>query len=190
MGGVWRTVFRMPRPSRSLVVIALAVYLTVMVSLTMLKAFYRIGYLWDPARQRQQTLRLIPFEDIMTAKSWFAPLFGYVGNLGFFIPFGILVYVLVHEAVARPIVTTVLAGLATSLTIEVAQYVFSLGYSDIDDVLMNTLGAFLGALVARAMGPRFHMVWVWLALVLGLVFVVLVGFGERLGDSSKVVTVE
>ncbi|WP_290218285.1 VanZ family protein [Corynebacterium atrinae] len=180
----------MPRPSRSLVVIALAVYLTVMVSLTMLKAFYRIGYLWDPARQRQRTLRLIPFEDIMTAKSWFAPLFGYVGNLGFFIPFGILVYVLVYQVVARPVVTTVLAGLATSLTIEVAQYIFSLGYSDVDDLLMNTLGGFLGAVVARAMGPRFHLLWVWLALILGLVFVVLVGFGERLGDSSKVVNVE
>lgn len=84
---------------------------------------------------------------------------------------------------------TVLVGFLTSLAIEIAQYVFALGYSDIDDLLMNTLGAFLGALVARAFGPRWHKVWISLALALGVVFAVLVGLGERLGDSDKVVDV-
>lgn len=169
---------------RRLIWLALAVYSTVMIALTMLKAFYRIGYLWDPAVHRYRELRLIPFEDLVGAVSWFAPLFGYLGNIAFFVPFGVLVYMLLID-VRR----TVLVGFLASLAIEIAQYVFALGYSDIDDLLMNTLGAFLGALVAAALGPRWHKVWIGLALALGVVFAVLVGLGERLGDPDKVVEV-
>lgn len=169
---------------RRLTWLALAVYSAVMIALTMLKAFYQIGHLWDPALHRYRELRLIPFEDLVSAVSWFAPLFGYLGNIAFFVPFGVLVYML-HIDVRR----TVLVGFLASLAIEVAQYVFALGYSDIDDLLMNTLGAFLGALVARAFGPRWHKVWIGLALALGVIFAVLVGLGERLGDPDKVVDV-
>ncbi|STC80703.1 hypothetical membrane protein [Corynebacterium ulcerans] len=52
---------------------------------------------------------------------------------------------------------------------------------------MNTLGAFVGALFAKMLGPRFFRLWVWLAILLGLVFAVLVGLGERLGDPDKIV---
>lgn len=169
---------------RRLTWLALAVYSAVMIALTMLKGFYRIGYLWDPAVHRYRELRLVPFEDLVGAVSWFAPLFGYLGNIAFFIPFGVLVYMLLID-VRR----TVIVGFLASLTIEVTQYIFALGYSDIDDLLMNTLGAFLGALVARALGPRWHKVWIGLALALGVVFAVLVGLGERLGDPDKVVEV-
>lgn len=89
----------------------------------------------------------------------------------------------------RPLLTTVLVGAATSLAIEIAQYVFALGYSDVDDLLMNTLGAFLGALVAHLLGPRWDRVWIGLALALGMVFAVLVGLGERLGGLEKIVEV-
>ncbi|MFC6146910.1 VanZ family protein [Corynebacterium nasicanis] len=169
---------------RRLTWLALLAYTAVMIALTMLKAFYRIGYLWDPAVHRHRELRLIPFEDLVGAVSWFAPLFGYLGNLAFFVPFGVLVFMLVGS-VRR----TVLVGFLTSLGIEIAQYLFALGYSDVDDLLMNTLGALLGALVAKAFGPRWHKVWIGLALTLGVVFAVLVGLGERLGDPDKVVDV-
>ena len=40
--------------------------------------------------------------------------------------------------------------MALSLGIETTQYLFSLGFSDVDDVVFNTLGAALGAfLVSR-----------------------------------------
>jgi len=170
---------------RRLTWFALAVYAAVMVALTMLKAFYRIGYLWDPAIHRHRELRPVPLEDLLGATGWFLPAFGYLGNLAFFVPFGVLVYMLLIDA-RRPLLSTVLVGFAASLTIETAQYVFALGYSDIDDLLMNTFGAFLGALVARLCGPRWHRVWIGLALALGVVFVVLAGLGERLGDPAKV----
>ncbi len=166
--------------------VALAAYTAVMVALTMFKAFYRIGCLWDPAVHRHRELRPVPFEDLREATGWFLPAFGYLGNIAFFIPFGILVYMLLIDA-RRPLLTTTLVGLAASATVETAQYVFALGYSDIDDLLMNTLGALLGAVVARMAGPRWYRVWIGLALLLGVVFAVLVGLGERLGDPDKVV---
>lgn len=170
---------------RRLTWLALGVHTAVMVALTMLKAFYRIGYLWDPAVHRHREIRPVPFEDLFGASGWFLPAFGYLGNLAFFVPFGVLVSMLLIDA-PRPLLHTTLIGFAASLSIEVAQYVLALGYSDIDDLLMNTLGAFLGALVARVLGPRWHGVWIGLALALGVVFAVLVGLGERLGDPDRI----
>ena len=37
---------------------SLAAYSCVVVALTMLKSFYRIGYLWDPANQSRRGLSL------------------------------------------------------------------------------------------------------------------------------------
>lgn len=60
------------------------------------------------------------------------------------------------------IIVTVLAGCVLSAGIEYAQYRFALGMAETDDVICNTLGAFLGAaslLLTRAIekhkkGPR------------------------------------
>ncbi|PLV99277.1 hypothetical protein BRL53_08395 [Corynebacterium ulcerans] len=161
-----------------------------MVSLTMLKAFYRIGYLWDPAAHRNRSVELVPFNEVMSNSNWFIPVFGYGGNIAFFVPFGMLAYVWFHQlrgAGTRMVLWSTLTGFLVSLAIEVSQFLFSLGYSDIDDLLMNTLGAFVGALFAKMLGPRFFRLWVWLAILLGLVFAVLVGLGERLGDPDKIV---
>lgn len=179
---------RRSQPAPILTALALVVYSAVMVALTMLKAFYVIGWLWDPAEQRNRSLSLIPFNDFAETASWFGPLFDYLGNLAFFVPFGVLVYMLLADA-RRPLLWATGCGLVFSLGVETAQYVFALGYTDIDDVIMNTLGALLGALVARLLGPRFYPVWIWLALLLGVVFAVLVGLGDRLGDPDQVVQV-
>ncbi|MDK2583381.1 VanZ family protein [Corynebacterium yonathiae] len=40
---------------------------------------------------------------------------------------------------------TILSAVGLSLGIEITQYLFSLGFSDIDDVVFNTVGASLGA---------------------------------------------
>ncbi|RAV33630.1 VanZ family protein [Corynebacterium heidelbergense] len=185
------------RPSTPVSALAFVVYATVMVALTMLKAFYRIGYLWDPARQHQRGLSLAVLREIREGSSWFAPLFGYVGNVGFFVPFGVLLFVFIYRRhlaqrssdQPRPwrwVLAVTLLSAAASVAMETAQYVFSLGFSDIDDVLMNTLGGLLGAVIAKTFGPRAHWVWVYGALAIGVVFAVLVGLGERLGDPSKI----
>ena len=65
-------------------------------------------------------------------------------------------------------------GFLFSLAIEVTQYVFSVGRTDIDDLICNTIGAYVGALFAHWFGSRWHLVWTVLALLAATAFIVLV----------------
>lgn len=174
------------RPARGLIVTAIVGYAAVIVALTTLKAFFQIGYLWKPENQRTRELMLVPFTMLRRSTTWFGPVFDYVGNVAFFVPLGMLLFVALFQRQRAVLKVTVLC-LAFSVCVEVAQYVFELGRTSTDDVWCNALGAFIGAVFAKACGPRWHKVWVWLALALTAVFAVLVGMGERLGDPDKVV---
>ena len=91
------------------------------------KAFYRIGYLWNPANQRRRGLSLIPFDELRSTHSWFGPVFEFGGNIAFFVPFGILIYVLLYRMGGQhPIRNTVIIGAFASILMETAQYVFEL----------------------------------------------------------------
>lgn len=164
---------------------ALFAYSCVVNALTMFKAFYRIGYLWDPANQRRRDVSFIPFDEFVGAASWFKPVFEYGGNIAFFIPIGMLAYIL-FERSRRPVMAATLFGAAYSLLIEISQYVFALGFTDIDDLMMNTLGAFIGATLVKWCGPKLHWLWVALSYLAAVVFVGLVIAGESLGDPSKI----
>ena len=73
---------------------------------------------------------------------------GYViENLMLFVPYGILGYFLTPLKRARYVVLT---AAVLSAVIECMQFVFHSGYAELSDVLMNTAGAALGALVAAA----------------------------------------
>lgn len=160
--------------------VALGGYCTVILSLTTLKAFFQIGYLWNPDNQRARELRLMPLDDLFSG-SWFKPAFEYGGNFAFFVPLGILLYVQVGSKLRATI-----WGLVFSALVETIQYVFSLGRTDIDDLFFNTLGAFFGAWFAQQLGKRLHAFWQWLAIATTAVFIVLVVLGPRLGDPAKV----
>lgn len=158
----------------------------VIVALTLGKAWFQIGYLWVPARQRVRELELQPL-DMLGSGSWFAPLFDYAGNACLFLPFGLLCVVLGKRRWPRPVLRSMLCALVLSLSIEIAQYLFRLGRTDIDDLVFNTLGATLGAWLAVMLGPRWHRVWVALCLLSALIFMMLVILGPNLGDPAKVV---
>ncbi|ALC07055.1 hypothetical protein CDES_13635 [Corynebacterium deserti GIMN1.010] len=189
----------MRAPSSALLLTALFAYSAVMISLTMLKSFFVIGLLWVPGAHRHRSISVVPLDDFVESGSWFSPLFGYGGNFAFFVPFGVLLYALLkvsgekHDEIAgttqarNVVLKTTLIGAGFSLVIEVAQYLFRLGYSDIDDIIFNTLGAACGAVIAKFCGPRLYKVWVWLASALAVVFAILVALGPRLGDPDKVV---
>lgn len=160
---------------------ALLAYSGVVIALTMLKQFFRIGYLWDPAKQPFVGYSFIPFHEIFTASSWFGPLFGYGGNLAFFIPVGLLLYVIFGRVKWATIV-----GGGFSLAIEAAQFFAQLGYTDVDDFIMNTVGAFVGATLARWCGPKMHRVWIGLTFAAVAVLIGLVLAGDSLGGPSRV----
>lgn len=169
--------------------VALLGYVGVIVALTCLKAFYQIGLLWRPENQRVRELRLIPLERFFSGNSVIAPLFDVLGNLAFFLPLGALVLILGYS-VRR----ATLAGFLLSLGVEIAQYTFAVGRTDINDLIFNTLGALVGAWCADAVrSPRWRVRWH--AFIVGLstaavaVFIVLVILGPALGDPEKIVPV-
>ncbi len=76
--------------------------------------------------------------------------FGYVflnlaGNILVFIPFGLLLPLLSIKL--RGFVRVVLLGLAFSLVVECIQLVTKTGCFDVDDMLLNTIGAAVGFII-------------------------------------------
>jgi glycopeptide antibiotics resistance protein len=65
------------------------------------------------------------------------------GNVAMFVPIGFLLVTALRDSVRRAVV----GGLLLSATIECCQYRIGRA-ADVDDVLLNTAGALLGALVA------------------------------------------
>ncbi|AGG67945.1 hypothetical protein H924_12620 [Corynebacterium callunae DSM 20147] len=190
-----------------LIVLSLFVYGWVMALLTVFKPFVAIGLLWGYKSGRVRVVSLVPFNDAMVGESFQSMLFGYGGNFIFFVPFGLLVYALLRGGGWRwssglsglggrgsgragvhrlrrggrfPLLKTTLLGALCSIAIEITQYIFSLGYTDIDDILFNTLGAFIGAFIAKVAGPRANGLWVALAIAVAVVFLVLVILGPRI----------
>lgn len=166
--------------SRISVIVALIGYCAIIISLTLLKAFFVIGLLWVPENQRVRGLSLVPLNDLWESSSLFTQAFGYGGNFAFFVPFGVLVYLLNGR-----IGLTTLFGAGFSLLIGVSQYAFQLGFSDIADFLFNTLGAAAGACITARAGSRAQWLWISLTAVLVVVFAVLVILSPRLGDPDR-----
>ena len=69
-----------------------------------------------------------------------------LGNIGLFIPFSIIL-ILVFRI--KNGVVVMLSAFLFSLCIELIQYVFHLGVADVDDILLNTLGALIGLVICR-----------------------------------------
>ena len=85
---------------------------------------------------------------LRTSVRRFIYLFG--GNIVWFVPLGFYLR-FVKE---RPFWRAVLSGLLLSLFIEGMQFVLGTGVSEIDDLLLNTLGSAVGALAAACISKK------------------------------------
>jgi len=93
-----------------------------------------------------------PFEEIkraFRAGPWF--MFLLLGNIGMFLPIGFCVSLLWRKPTWW---RAVLVGLICSCSIEFIQ-IFALRRTDVDDVLLNTLGALLGHIMYRLFSAVF-----------------------------------
>ena len=96
-----------------------------------------------------RSINLIPFGDEKNPR-----FFLQLGlNAVMFMPFGFMLPVLWEKC--RTWSSTLLAGFFTSLAIEIIQ-LFSFRATDVDDLIMNTLGAYLGYVISWAF---FHKKW-------------------------------
>lgn len=88
---------------------------------------------------------LIPFQSIfgyLFHGKWFDFVYLFFGNILWFVPFGLYL-----SAKEQKIWQVTLWTFLLSLSIEVLQFVFSSGYSDVEDLILNTLGGVMGYLL-------------------------------------------
>ena len=111
----------------------LALYLNAMYTVIGVRGIQYIR--WDP------TINLIPFQDFSPSN-----ITGMVLNTVMFAPLGFLLpaYFERYRRWGR----TLAAGFLTSLTVEAIQ-LFTLRATDVDDLIMNTLGTVVGFLLAK-----------------------------------------
>ncbi|QGU03248.1 VanZ like family protein [Corynebacterium kalinowskii] len=110
------------------------------------KPFFELYPLWSSRAHRVRKLELIPFEDFFTSTPWWGSITNLIFNVALFVPFGLLVVMLLEFEPFPRRRTLWIAG-GVSLAIETAQYVFRLGFSDIDDLILNVVGAWIGATI-------------------------------------------
>lgn len=87
-------------------------------------------------------VNLIPFVNLLDYESKRDLLLNIIGNCAMFIPTGILTPVLYRHLDSFK--KTVLTGFLISLSIEIIQLPFAVRASDIDDLILNTLGVMAG----------------------------------------------
>ncbi|WP_458749491.1 VanZ family protein [Corynebacterium sp. S7] len=148
--------------------VAAVVSVAAIVCYTLLKGFVDLPF-WNAAVHLRREIRPIPFYEFFHPNVWYGPLLNVGGNIFLFIPVGFLLVLIF--APRRPIRTAFFVGLGASAFIEVTQYIFALGYTDIDDLIFNTLGAVLGALLAKHLSLQGKYTMVGLIIAAGLIVV-------------------
>lgn len=123
-------------------------YLVVLIRIVLFKqvALYN---LFAAIGSMERTISIIPFKSLLDMInnniSVTRILENILGNIAIFIPFGLLLPIVQKDKSKK----IILYGLFTSALIEIIQYVFALGSSDIDDLMLNTLGTVIGYLLYK-----------------------------------------
>ena len=90
---------------------------------------------------------LVPFQEINRYLSQFREItfvavINVIGNTLIFVPFGALLFIFSKKLATC--YSTILLSLLLSLVIETTQYFTMVGVFDVDDIILNTLGGFIG----------------------------------------------
>ena len=111
--------------------------------------FYSVGLLillfFRPSNQSYGAINLIPFNTIhfyLSGTVDFLIAFYNLGaNIGLFIPFGLYYVCLTKKPTMKKLLIITLLAIST---IEVLQYITKRGSLDIDDLMLNVLGVYIG----------------------------------------------
>lgn len=85
--------------------------------------------------------------------SWFEIVKIVLGNVVMFIPFGFLRWVFPQ---LKDLKSLVIAFVSVIVIVEALQYFSRMGVFDVDDVILNTFGVYLGWLLCKFMENKFY----------------------------------
>jgi glycopeptide antibiotics resistance protein len=120
--------------------VLLLVYITLFKNISFMQIF-------SSSREYQRVIEIVPFNQIygyLSGSLNVSPtvvFFNIFGNIAIFIPLGIYIALFIKD---KDIFAKMLFIFLVSLSIEIIQFVFGLGASDIDDIILNCLGGFIG----------------------------------------------
>lgn len=118
-------------------------YLAALIQITALRGGTDVSGLLRAIREPPQLVPLRTTLEALRAGLW--PLvYHAAGNMIWFMPLGWMLH-------RRGLKTALITGMAVSAGIELSQYLLTTGAADIDDLILNTLGAAAGYLLCRAM---------------------------------------
>ncbi len=141
----------MKKSLRVLLWVLLLCYLAVLLRITVFRSDFGAHALCSNGK-----ILWIPFVELLRIFRYDKAMFLYlfVGNLIWFMPLGFLLPILTGGR-SR----VIFCGFLLSLYIEVSQYVFGTGVSEVEDLILNTLGTALGylcCLLFRRIHRHFH----------------------------------
>lgn len=142
------------QPLARVIPVAFGVYGMLLFTLTLLKNKLSLGGMWNTEAHQQRSLDLVLFNGFADPPVWWGPWTNTLGNMALFMPLGFFLYLVLRSRSSRfPLIEVTLFAALTSLAIEVLQWGFAVGYTDVDDLLFNTIGGVLGGLIARKTPP-------------------------------------
>lgn len=115
----------------------------------MLQIFFRILWIIMGDHMPTRNYNLIPFHTIweyISGMSLTLALLNVLGNIVGFVPFGLYIQVIKKD---KSFAKSFIIVLATSVLIELTQYIFAVGATDIDDVILNVFGGTIGILTYK-----------------------------------------
>lgn len=120
---------------------AFLVYLIVLLRITVFRSsFLASGW----CNGRVEWIPFVYLLRLLKVKNYSYFIYLFVGNIIWFVPLGM--YIGFQKG---SVMKAVLLGLMLSVLIEVGQYVFSTGVSEVEDVILNTFGCLLGCIPFR-----------------------------------------
>ncbi|MFB5663080.1 VanZ family protein [Alteribacillus sp. HJP-4] len=126
----------------------LCIYFTALVYVTLFAWNYGSSY--GPMAPGDRNYNLTLFESIHNiayySSSWVTPLRILGGNVIMFLPFGIILLSLLKSG-WKNIFIVIGCSFTLSVGIETCQFLFTHRVANVDDVMLNTLGGLIGAMV-------------------------------------------
>lgn len=133
-----------------LLVFSFIFYLGLVIYVTLFAWNY--GASLGPVGPGGRNYNIVPLRSIyriaVFSPTLFDPIKILIGNIVLFIPFGFLAPIAMKR-LRKSILRTTLLAMLLSILIELSQFLFTYRVSNIDDVILNTLGAFIGAILIK-----------------------------------------
>ena len=136
---------QMKRGHKGTATVLFLIYAAVVLRITVFRSSFTLQ---DLCQNGKIILTLFEgYIDMIRRGDWFAFTYLSVGNIVWFVPFGMY---LQYMGISRRLCQTAHYGFLFSLLIESMQFVFGTGFSELDDLVLNTFGAWIGGAVVKA----------------------------------------